>query len=331
MSADPRVAAVIVSFDTRALTLEAVASVLSSEGVRPEVWVVDNGSSDGSAEAVARCHPDAHVLTPGENLGFGRANNLALEAVDAPYVLLLNSDAAFPDRRGLRHLVDVLSGDARVGIVGPRLESPGGELEYSVRAFPSMLAELARATGAHRWLSARTRERRLAYEFRDHTRGGSADWLTGACLLVRRELLERIGGFDPAVFLYGEEMDLCWRARRDGWDVVFAPGVSVVHHRGASGGGGGAGAWRARLAMAGDAYVIRKHRGVGYFSVFFCVRCLALGTEAVVQGLGGLAPRSGARRARAGAAVRRLGSWIAAVARGGATRPADLRWRSDTA
>ncbi len=320
---DPRVAVVFVSYNTRELTLASVASALDAEGVDTEVWVVDNASTDGSAAAVRTRFPDVRLVTSPVNVGFGRGNNLALNSLDAPFVLLLNSDAVFADGRGLRRLVDELGRDGTLGVVGPRLQAPSGELEYSARAFPRAAWELARGIGVHRWMSREIRERHLASEFRDHARRGSTDWVTGACMLLRGAAVKQVGGFDPAIFLYGEEMELCWRIRKAGWGVLFAPDVTVVHHRGAS--GGALGGWRLRLAMAGDAYVVRKHRGWAYFWLFFAARCVGLAGAAVLQGLLGLVTGDAGRRRRSRDAFRSLGGWLRAVALGGARRP-DTAW-----
>ena len=318
-------AAVVVSYDTRELTEAAVASVLDSRGVRAEVWVVDNASSDGSAEALRSRFPEARVVGLEENVGFGRANNVAFERVDADYVLLLNSDARLRDPGDLHEMIRSIESHPRVGVVGPRLESPEGRIEYSVRAFPSILAELARGTGLHKLLPSAVRERRLAGELRDPSRRGAADWLTGACLLTRVEVLREVGGFDPEIFLYGEELDWCWRVRQAGWEIVYDPAVTVTHRRGASGGALAHG--KLRLAMAGDAYVLRKHRGAAYLLAFAAARVLGLTSEVAVQGALALLGRDGQRRARARYARAALPAWLSALARGGSRRPGGPRIR----
>lgn len=323
---EPRLGAVIVSYDSRELTLAAVASVLESRGVRPEVWVVDNASADGSAAAVRARHPEVRIIELHENVGFGRGNNVALERIDTEHVLLLNSDASFADPDGLRRLVDALDGAPRVGVVGPRLEGPDGRLEYSARAFPAILGELARGTGLHVLLPRLVRERRLGLEFRDHTRPGPADWLTGACLLVRGDVVRQVGGFDPAIFLYGEELDWCWRVREAGWEIVLEPSVTVLHRRGAS--GDFPAAWKLRMSMAGDAYVLRKHRGRVYLAVFALARVVGLCAEALVQGAAGALGGAPSRWARARHARAALGAWISALLRGGARDPAGPRIRT---
>lgn len=321
---DPRVAVVIVSYNTRELTLEAVASALDARGVETEVWVVDNASGDGSADAVRARHARVRVMASPRNLGFARGNNLALAEVDAPWVLLLNADARFAAPEGLRGLVAALERRPDAALVGPRLEDPHGALEFSVRAFPSVAGELLRGTGLHHLLPAAARRRLLAYEFHDHAAGGEADWVTGACMLVRGPVLREVGGFDPAFFLFAEEMELCWRLRRAGWEVLFDPGVTVVHHRGAS--GGGESSWKLRLAFAGEAYAVRKHRGSVYLAAFAVSRCLGLAATILVQGALRALTGDAARGRRARGAARALGAWVRVMAWGGARDPGAARW-----
>jgi len=321
----PRVAVVIVSYNTCALTLRAVGSALSCEDVEVDVVLVDNASTDGSVDSVREQFPEVTVLALKENVGFGRANNVAFGRSSAPHVLLLNSDAYFADGHGLRRLVDLIESDRAIGVVGARLESPGGVLEFSARAFPGIVSDIVRPLGLHRFLTRAARARRLGTEFFDHDRMDDMDWLTGACLLIRRAVLEEVGGFDPEIFLYGEELEWCWRVGERRWRRVFEPGVTVVHERGAS--GAGPSAWKERLTMAGDAYTVRKHRGGLYFAAFFLARCVGLAAEACIQGSLGILMGSGLRRARARHAARGLRAWVLAVLAGGSSHPARLASR----
>ncbi|MHB1193106.1 MAG: glycosyltransferase family 2 protein [Longimicrobiales bacterium] len=318
-------AAVIVSYGTRELTLRAVTSVLASRGVAVEIHVVDNASSDGSADAVRQRYPQVDVMVQAENLGFGRGNNVGLERTDAPFVLLLNSDATFAEEGGLLRLVEAMRSDDRIGVVGPRLESPGRALEFSARAFPGIAAELVRSFGLHRLLTHGARARLLASEFHDHRSRGDVDWLTGACLLVRRAAVDHVGGFDPEIFLYGEELEWCWRIRNGGWRILFEPDVTAIHERGAS--SVDTPAWRMRLAMAGEAYAVRKHRGQAYLAAFFLARCLGLMAEMVLQGLAGTVTGSRERRSRATRAAKGIGAWVAVLLGGGSSHPGRMASR----
>lgn len=310
-------AVVIVSYETRELTIRAIQSVIASTGVDPEVWVVDNASSDGSAEAVRSRFPGVRLIVMERNVGFGRANNAALDRIDAPYVLLLNSDAALPEATTLTRLVESLDERPDSGIVGPLLRTSQGRTWYSAHPFPSMRQELVRGIGLYALMSRRTLDRWIAKEYRDHTIPGPADWLPGACLLVRGEVLASLGGFDPELFLYGEDLDLCWRVREAGWEITLDPSVVVLHEGSAS--SGALSDWKIRLGLAGEAYAIRKHRGRAYFAAFATVRGAAFILRSLLQGIAG-------RRLRVAEAWAALGYWIFVLRHGGPREPGSERF-----
>ena len=228
---------VIVSYNTRELTLRCLRELterLNEERLSHEIWVIDNGSKDESAAAIAREFPDVHLLISNENLGFGPANNLALERAQGRFFLLLNSDA-FVHERAISEMLELLNAPAkvRVGAVGPRLLNQDGSLQRSCWKFPSPARTwfeslgLARLVGPHpHWGD---------YYRWPHDEERSVDFVIGACLLVRREVYQEIGGFDAEFFLYAEETDWQKRMRGAGWDIVFLPDAQVTHLGGASG------------------------------------------------------------------------------------------------
>lgn len=319
----PRVAVVIVSFETRELTLRAIESVERSTGVDPEIWVVDNASTDGTAQAIRVRFPAVRLIAMERNIGFGRANNAALERTRAPWVLLLNPDAALLDDSTLARLVASLDARPRAAVVGPLLRTSEGRTWHSVPPFPSVRHELVRGIGLHLLIPRRALDRWLAKEHRDHGVPGPADWLTGACLLVRGEVLRAIGGFDPALFLYGEDFDLCWRLRNAGWDVTLDPTVTVLHEGGTS---RTLTDWKIRLAVAGEAYVVRKHRGRVYFAAFALARAAAYTLRQMLQRLAGFLGGGERRREEAARARVSLGYWLFVLRHGGAREPGSERF-----
>ena len=228
---------IIVSYNTRELTLRCLREVterLNDEALSHEIWVVDNASTDGSAAAIAGEFPDVYLLASSDNLGFGVANNQAFERASGRFFLLLNSDA-FVHAGALSRMLELLNdpAKARVGAVGPRLLNEDASLQRSCWKFPSPARSwfeslgLARLIGAHpHWGD---------YYRWSHDQLRSVDFVIGACLLVRREVYDEIGGFDPAFFLYAEETDWQKRMRDVGWDIVFTPDALVTHVGGASG------------------------------------------------------------------------------------------------
>jgi N-acetylglucosaminyl-diphospho-decaprenol L-rhamnosyltransferase len=199
--------------------------------VPTEVVVVDNGSTDGTAQLVAAQWPDVLVIEPGANLGFARANNLGIRKTTADYVLLLNPDTVV--RPGaLRRLLDALLANPDAAAAGPRLADVEGAPELSFGWAISPLGELRqrvllalhdRGVGpVRRMIDRWTRT------------PGAREWLSGACLLVRRTDLEAVGLLDERFFMYTEDVDLCVSLRARGRRVLFVPEAEVLHLRGRS-------------------------------------------------------------------------------------------------
>jgi N-acetylglucosaminyl-diphospho-decaprenol L-rhamnosyltransferase len=224
------VAAVIVNFNACRHLVECVRS-LRADGV-DEVVVVDNASSDGSEAVLAAADPDSRFLPTGSNLGFGRAANLGVADTAAGYVLILNPDTIV-EPGTTKALAAALDRDPRLAAVGPRLDNPDGTLYPSARRFPKLTDAVGHAFLGYVWRTNpfTTRYRMLDW---DHAEAGFVDWVGGACMLVRRTAFEQVGGFDPAYFMYVEDVDLCWRLRQQGWTVGYEPAGRVMHTVGVS-------------------------------------------------------------------------------------------------
>jgi len=229
----PKLAVIIVSYQVRDLLRECLASVRAQRPAPDEVWVVENASTDGSAELVAREFPEARLVAAGGNVGFARANNLAMRRSMADVFALVNPDAALPPG-ALRSAMEVLERHPDAGVVGVALANADGTPQASRFAFPDLLNLLLEASGLHRALV------RLGFATMSGApevpgRESSAPWVSGACMLATRALFERTGGFDESLFLYGEELDWCWRAHAAGFGVWHTARTRVLHHGGASG------------------------------------------------------------------------------------------------
>ena len=229
-SYDFAVSVIVVSFNTRDLLRDCLQSLLAEcarlpQGITSEVLVIDNASSDGSAEMVAREFPDTVRLIRSEiNLGFGPANNLAANAARGRYLVLLNSDAFFHPG-ALALAVARLDADPSIGIGGARLIFPDGSPQPSARTFHSILGTALVLSGI---------TERFASMDKDPNRSADVDWVTGAFMIMRREAIAKTGLFDPAFFLYYEEVDLCRRVKKAGFRVLYWPDVVVTHLGGES-------------------------------------------------------------------------------------------------
>jgi hypothetical protein len=225
------VAIVIVNFNTRDL-LRACLQRVSREAP-DEVIVVDNASMDGSAEMVRAEFRSVILLESGTNLGYGASANLAIASCVSPYILLLNSDALLhPGAVGA--LSAYLEREPHVAIVGPRLLDSDGKLQKSCFPFPTPLdifldvSNLSKLIGLIPWM------RDSYLRTWSHRQARAVPWIRGAALALRRTALEQVGGFDESFFMYYEEVDLCFRVARKGWQVHYTPVAEVTHLGGAS-------------------------------------------------------------------------------------------------
>jgi N-acetylglucosaminyl-diphospho-decaprenol L-rhamnosyltransferase len=219
---------VVVSYNSRDRLRNCVEPLVSEPNVT--AIVVDNASRDNSLDAVHDLPVNAVQLD--NNGGFAHGCNAGWRRGTAPYVLFLNPDARM-DRDALRSLVHVLE-DPSVGAVGPRIRESDGSLELSQRRFPRLRSTYAHALFLNhvfpqaRWASELVRDH-AAYD-----EVASPEWISGACMLVRRSVLELVGGWDEGFFMYCEDKDLCRRIRNVGFDIRYEPGAVVQHEGGAS-------------------------------------------------------------------------------------------------
>lgn len=219
---------IIVTYNSRGLTLACVASVLAEQargGPQTELIVVDNASTDGTADALRELAPGANVLVQGSNLGFARGNNVGLAAARGRYLLLLNSDTEV--RAGaLAALVAFMDSHAESGACGPMLLNPDGTLQPSGRDLPTLGSLFADMTKLHR-----LRRRNLyAQVGRDYGEVAAVGELSAAALLVRRTVYEQVGGLDPAFFAYYEDVDWCKRIGDAGYRIYYVPAARIMHH-----------------------------------------------------------------------------------------------------
>jgi N-acetylglucosaminyl-diphospho-decaprenol L-rhamnosyltransferase len=222
---------VVVSFCTREALRVCLRSVLSAGAT--EVVVADNGSTDGSAEMVARDFPLVSLLVDQSNPGYGAAANAAISRCRAEYVLLLNSDTWL--RPGaLEALRAYLDAHPEAALVGPRLLNLDGSLQRSCHHFPTPLMMLLDYSWVGRALDHIPVLRFFYLASFAHDRSRPVPWVSGAALAIRRSAFDAVGGFDPSYFMYYEEVDLAYRLHQAGWETHFTPVTDVTHLGGAS-------------------------------------------------------------------------------------------------
>jgi hypothetical protein len=252
----PQVSVIVVNWNTRDLLERCLTAALENIGpVSVELIVVDNASSDDSMAMMRERFPKARLIGNTENVGFARANNQGVVMARGRYLLLLNSDA-FLTPGALEALVSLADAQPRAGLVGSQLRNADGSFQASHTPFPTLWREFLILTGLGRALFGRQFPSRGP----DDGRGPQlADYVEGACMLIRPQAYAEAGGLDENYFMYAEEVDLCLSLRRLGWEVWYHPAACVIHL-------GGASSRLRRPEREGDLYIsrvrlFRKHYG----------------------------------------------------------------------
>ena len=221
---------IIVSWNTRKLLEDCLGSILANPPTWPcEIWVVDNASTDDSCAMLRERFPQVHLVENRENVGFARANNQAIQRCTGKYVLLLNPDTLVASG-ALQALVDFLDEHPDAGAAGARILNPDGSLQISSHPRPTLSRELWRlfhldalspyaAYPLTKWATDQPQE---------------VEVLMGACLLLRKQALDKVGLLDEDYFIYSEEVDLCYRIQRAGWHIFWVPQAEVAHFGGQS-------------------------------------------------------------------------------------------------
>ena len=216
------------------LRLCAVAPTFGRTEIPVEVVVVDTNSTDGSAAAGEEAVPQVKVHRMRKNVGFGRAANAGLEHTSGRFILVLNPDVMVSEGC-LGELADFLLVRPDAGAVGPRILQPGGKLDESARrAFPTPSVAVYRAIGLSRLFPHSAKYGRYNMGHLSAERVHEIDSGTAACLLVRRTAIAKVGFFDPAYFMYFEDIDLCFRLKQGGWKIFYIPSAEALHVTGAS-------------------------------------------------------------------------------------------------
>ena len=239
------VSIIIVSWNVRELLRQCLLSVNSQQStvnsqlltarrsLFTEILVVDNASHDGTVEMVRAEFPNVHVIENSQNLGFTQANNQALAVAQGRYLFLLNPDTELRPL-SLQTIVDYMDTHPDVGMLGPRLFYGDGTPQSSRRRFPTLATAFLESTILQQWFP---RNRVLTQYYMLDTRDDETqevDWINGSAMFTRREVYEKLGGFDEGFFMYSEELDWCRRIKQAGWKIVYLPTAQITHYEGKS-------------------------------------------------------------------------------------------------
>jgi len=267
--------AVVVNWNAGVHLASCVRSLLSQVDVTLNVVVVDNASSDNSLTELAEFGDRVQIIQTCENLGFGRGVNRGVFATATPYVLVLNPDVVL-EPHAVSHMMAFLSQNPKVGLVGPRLKDTDGEVRASCGWAPRLVDEICRKFLLHLVFPL--------FKFR-RTRPPKAtavDWVTGACFATRREVFETLGGFDEAIFMYYEDVDLGLRVQSVGWDVWYLPEAVGTH----VGGESSKQALTRMLVVSEASYVYLTGKHLGRWAAFLlvCLRPVEMILRSVLWG-----------------------------------------------
>ncbi len=225
------ISVILVSYNTKEMTKKALNDLFASVGdIKMEVLIIDNASKDGSAEMLLREYPQIKLIENTQNVGFGRANNQALPLLSGQYVLLLNTDA-FVQTDTLYKTMQYMEAHPTCGMLGVKLLGRDGALQPSCRYFPTAWNIFLERTNLKKLFKNTKLIDDMSW---DHNSVRSCDWVPGCYALIRKEVIDQVGLFDPRYFLYYEEVDHCLAAKRAGWEVVYFPDTTVVHIGGES-------------------------------------------------------------------------------------------------
>jgi len=228
---------IIVNYKTQVLTMSCIESVYRSNmgNLAYEIVVVDNASDDGSIEAIEKAYPQARIIKNTENLGFSKANNIGIRTSEANYILLLNSDTIV-EPTTIKDSVTFLERHPNAGALGCKVLLENGQLDPSCkRSFPTPSNGLWHTLKLDQCFKKSKKFGEYNLTFVDDDKIFSIDCVMGAYMLVTRAVIEKVGLLDEDYFMYGEDVDWCYRIKQAGFQIIYYPKVKIVHYKKASG------------------------------------------------------------------------------------------------
>jgi len=200
------------------------------------VTVVDNASTDATVSMLQECYPRVNLIKSDKNVGFSAGNNLALRLSKADFIMLLNSDMELTDKSNVDELIDYLEENKEIGIITPKLLLSNGQIDKAChRGEPSILDVFFYFAGFEKIFPRFNFFTKYHLLYKNFSLIHEVDAVTGACMIMKNEILKEVGYFDEQFFMYSEDMDLCRRFRKKGYKIVFYPNIEIIHHKYKSG------------------------------------------------------------------------------------------------
>lgn len=231
-----QISILIVNYNTSELLINCIKSIYErTNSVEFEIIVVDNHSSDDSVYKVRKVFPKVRIIENNQNIGFAKANNQAINESTGEVILLLNSDTIVLDgaiEKSFRFLRD----HPDAGVVGCKLMNPDRSLQPSCRSYPSILNYLSESFFLYKLFPKSQIFGRPFMTFLDCSSIVNVDVVSGAFMMIKRDVLDHVGLLDDGFFMYSEEIDFCYRVRKNGWQIYYYPGAQIIHIRGGTSG-----------------------------------------------------------------------------------------------
>jgi len=226
------VSVVVVSYNTKELTVKCLKSVFIQNHVSYEVIVVDNASSDESVKEIQKSFPQVALIENSKNRGFATANNQAIKLAKGRYILLLNSDTILLSEDSFSKMVNFMDKRQEVGISGCKITKPNGRLDWPCkRSFQTPSVFFYRSLGLDKIFPKHRSFGKYHLTYLDENETHEVDAITGAFFMIRRETIDQIGLLDEKLFMYSEDMDWCLRAKKRNWKVFYYPEVQITHYK----------------------------------------------------------------------------------------------------
>lgn len=229
------ISVVIVNYNVREFLNNALISLLKAlEGYSSEIFVVDNASDDGSVELIQQRFPQVHLIVNKTNVGFAKANNQALALSKGKYLLLINPDTLVQENT-FAILKEYFANNSDAGMIGCKIINPDGSLQLACRrSFPTPWIAFTKTFGLSSLFPKSKLFARYNLTYLDPDKSYEVDAISGSFMMMKREVFEKIGGLDETFFMYGEDLDWCYRIQRSGWKVYYVPATSIIHYKGES-------------------------------------------------------------------------------------------------
>ena len=227
---------IIVNYNTKELLKQTIESVIYTVGqaINYEIIVSDNGSEDGSCEMLREYFPKIQLIENKANLGFSKGNNIAIKRAKGRYILLLNSDTVVKDQC-LEKCINYMDEYTEIGTLGCRVLLPNGNLDAACkRGYPTPEASLYYMLKLHKLFPKSQKFGAYNLGYLSDQEINEVDSLVGAFMMVRREAIEEIGLLDEDFFMYGEDIDWCYRIKKAGYKIIYYPEATIIHYKGAS-------------------------------------------------------------------------------------------------